>query len=120
MPGIFINAFGSEAYGISVSVTQFLSYITLLESGVGGVARAMLYGPLAHGDERGVSSVYYAVKRFFGYIAVAFAAYSVAVGLLYPELAHVTIFREHIFSSLFLLSVCPPLQNIWAGLQISH
>ena len=116
VPGIFINAFGSEAYGISVSVTQFLSYITLLESGVGGVARAMLYGPLAHGDERGVSSVYYAVKRFFGYIAVAFAAYSAAVGLLYPKLAHVTIFSGTYIFFLVLVIGMSTLAKYMGGL----
>lgn len=116
VPGIFINAFGSEAYGISVSVTQFLSYITLLESGVGGVARAMLYGPLAHGDERGVSSVYYAVKRFFGYIAVAFAAYSTAVGLLYPKLAHVTIFSGTYIFFLVLVIGMSTLAKYMGGL----
>lgn len=40
VPRILIAAYGSEAYGISVSVAQFLSYITLLEGGIGGVARA--------------------------------------------------------------------------------
>lgn len=98
IPGVFISVFGSEAYGISVSVTQFLSYITLLESGVGGVARAMLYDPLARGDNRGISSVYYAVRSFFYRVAIAFTVYSIAVGLTYHKLAHVTIFsRTYIF-----------------------
>ena len=48
VPRILIGSFGSEAYGISVSITQFLSYITLLEGGIGGVARAELYPSLIH------------------------------------------------------------------------
>ena len=39
VPRILIASYGSEAYGISVSIAQFLSYITLLEGGIGGVAR---------------------------------------------------------------------------------
>lgn len=61
----------------------------------------MLYDPLARGDNRGISSVYYAVRSFFYRVAIAFTVYSIAVGLIYHKLAHVEIFREHIFYSLF-------------------
>lgn len=47
---VLLASFGSEAYGICASITQFLSYIMLLESGIGGVARAKLYVPLAQHD----------------------------------------------------------------------
>ena len=50
VPRLMIGAFGSEAYGATSSITQFLAYITLLEGGVGGVARAVLYKPLAQKD----------------------------------------------------------------------
>ena len=56
IPRILIAAYGSEAYGISASIAQFLSYITLLEGGLGGVARAKLYGPLAKNDTSETSS----------------------------------------------------------------
>ena len=49
IPHMLISTYGSEAYGISVSITQFLSYISLLEGGIGGVARAERYQPLAAG-----------------------------------------------------------------------
>ena len=55
---VLLASFGSEAYGICASITQFLSYIMLLESGIGGVARAKLYAPLARRDMCEVSAVY--------------------------------------------------------------
>lgn len=98
VPRLLLGAFGSERYGITVSIAQFLSYITLLESGVGGVARAELYSPLARGDRLGVSEVYHAVKQFFLYVAVAFVLYSIVLGLLYYDVAHVTtLSRTYIF-----------------------
>lgn len=106
VPRIFIGSFGSEAYGISVSITQFLSYITLLEGGIGGVARAKLYGPLAHRDQREISAVYYAVKRFFYYVAAFFFVYSIVLGLLYYGIARVTIFsRGYIFGLVLVISL---------------
>ena len=50
VPRLMIGEFGSEAYGATTSITQFLAYITLLEGGIGGVARAVLYKPLAQKD----------------------------------------------------------------------
>lgn len=106
VPRVLLSAFGSEAYGITVSITQFLSYITLLESGIGGVARGRLYGPLARGDMAEVSGVYHAVKRFFLYVAAAFVLYSLVLGLGYHDLAHVTLFsRRYIFWLVLVISL---------------
>ena len=106
IPHILIESFGSEAYGISISITQFLSYITLLESGIGGVARAKLYGPLARRDMQEVGAVYRAIKRFFQYVAGAFLLYSVILGFAYPDLAHVTLFsRPYIFALVIIIGL---------------
>lgn len=106
IPHILLTSFGSEAYGISVSITQFLSYITLLESGIGGVARAKLYGPLARKDNYEISAVYHAVKRFFQGVAAAFVVYCIALGLAYHDIAHVTFFsRTYIFSLVLVIGL---------------
>ena len=106
VPRILIGSFGSEAYGISVSITQFLSYITLLEGGIGGVARAELYGPLARKDQKGISTVYHAVRRFFYYVAAFFLVYSLVLGLLYYDVAKVTIFsRPYVFCLVLVISL---------------
>lgn len=81
VPRILIGSFGSEAYGVSVSIAQFLSYITLLEGGVGELARAELYAPLARRDQREISVVYHAVRRFFHYVAAFFLIYSLVLGV---------------------------------------
>lgn len=75
LPGLLINAFGSEAYGATASITQFLAYITLLEGGIGGVARAALYKPLAEGNMDKVSAVLQELRRFFRTVALVFGVY---------------------------------------------
>ena len=72
IPWIMIDTFGSTAYGITISIAQFLSYITLLEGGIGRVARGALYKPLAEKNEEQISQVYLAVKRFFAAIGNSF------------------------------------------------
>lgn len=75
VPRLMLEAFGSEVYGAASSITQFLAYITLLEGGVGAVARAVLYRPLAEKDLDKISAIMAEVKGFFRGIAFIFAAY---------------------------------------------
>ena len=70
-----LSAFGSELYGASTSIAQFLSYIALLEGGVGGVARAVLYKPLAEQDFDKISTIMAEVKHFFRIVGYVFAGY---------------------------------------------
>lgn len=75
VPRLMIGAFGSEVYGATVSISQFLSYITLLEGGVGGVARAVLYKPLADNDLNMIGAVMAEIKQFFRVVACIFMVY---------------------------------------------
>lgn len=92
LPRVLIGAFGSVVYGATTSIAQFLSYITLLESGVGSVARGALYEPLAKGDKAQISRILRAVRGFFLKIAGIFLVYTLLVAILYHDIAHVTVF----------------------------
>lgn len=106
VPRVLIGSFGSEMYGITVSITQFLSYISLLESGIGGVARGELYEPLAKGDKQQIGLVYYSIKRFFRYVAAIFICYAMIIGISYKSFAHVTEYsRIYIFVLAMVISI---------------
>lgn len=92
IPRIMIDTFGSVSYGITISIAQFLSYISLLEGGIGRVARGALYKPLAEQDEEQINQVYLAVKRFFTIIGLIFAAYVAVLAMGYHSMAQVTAF----------------------------
>lgn len=87
IPRVMIGAFGSAVYGATTSIAQFLSYITLLEAGIGRVARGALYEPLAAGDSTAVSGVYHAVKRFFRNVGLVFLVYTLILSLSYHDIA---------------------------------
>lgn len=92
VPRLMIGHFGSTAYGATASIAQFLAYITLLEAGIGGVARAALYKPLAENDHHEISAVVSEIRRFFRVIGIVFAVYVVILTCSYHSLAHVRIF----------------------------
>jgi len=98
IPWIMIDHFGSEAYGATTSIAQFLAYISLFEGGIGRVARGALYAPLAEGDNEKISGIYLAVKRFFRILGLAFLGYALILALFYYDIADVSGFtREYLF-----------------------
>ncbi|MBR3116056.1 lipopolysaccharide biosynthesis protein [Candidatus Saccharibacteria bacterium] len=84
VPKIIISTFGSTVNGLVSSVTQFLAYITLLESGFGPVVKAALYKPIANEDNKTIGNILKTSERFFRIIAVIFLGYIAILCLFYP------------------------------------
>lgn len=89
VPKVMLDAFGSEVYGATTSISQFLSYIALLEGGIGGVARAVLYKPLADHDTKAISAIMAEIKRFFRIIACVFLVYVVVLACSFKSISRV-------------------------------
>ena len=87
LPRLIIASFGSEVNGAVSSITQFLSYIALLEAGVGGVTRAALYKSLANRDSAEVSGIVVATQSFFNKIAYFFVVYVVIIACFYKAIS---------------------------------
>lgn len=86
LPRIFIPTYGSEVNGLIASISQFLSYVTFLEMGIGGVMRASLYKPLAMRDVKSVSSIIKAAQIFYKKIGGISCIYIAGLCILYPIL----------------------------------
>lgn len=87
LPKIMMASFGSELYGATTSITDFLGYIALIEGGIGGVARAALYKPLAEQDFHEVSKISSSIQQFFRKIATVFIGYSLVLACSYSFIA---------------------------------
>lgn len=79
LPRLILKAFGSEVNGLTNSISQMLSIITLLDLGVGAVVQAALYRPLFEHDNNRISVIYSSAKKFFSLIAKILVVY---VGVL--------------------------------------
>lgn len=84
IPSLIIKTYGSSVNGVVSSITQFLSYISLLEAGVGGVITAAMYKPLAEKNENELSGIVIATEQFFRKLAKIFIVYLVALAIIYP------------------------------------
>lgn len=84
VPKIIINKFGSEINGLVTSITQFLAYISLLESGFGPVVKATLYRPIAEKDNKTIAKILKSSEKFFRTIASIFVLYIIILFFVYP------------------------------------
>ena len=88
VPRYIISAFGSEVNGLVGSIKQFLSYIALVESGIGAIGRASLYKPLADNDRDTISGNFRAIEGFYRKVAYLFLGYVAVLSVLYPLLVN--------------------------------
>lgn len=86
LPRLFIGTFGSEVNGLISSIASFIGYITLLQSGVGSVAKAAMYKPLAEKDHNKICVIVKTLESFFRKIAVITVAYIFVLAILFPTL----------------------------------
>lgn len=84
VPRLILTYYGSEINGLVASINQFLSFITFLDLGVGAVVQSALYEPLAKNDNRGISKVLLAAKKYFQKIAYILIIYVTSLIFVYP------------------------------------
>ncbi len=84
VPRLIIPTYGSEINGLIVSITQYISYITLLEAGVGSVFRASLYMPIKNKNIEAISGIINEQKRFYRNIGIAFIIYIIVLCIAFP------------------------------------
>ncbi|MCR4633458.1 MAG: hypothetical protein K5648_04970 [Erysipelotrichaceae bacterium] len=86
LPRLILSNFGSAYNGITQSISQFISYISLMKAGIGGATAVALYKPLAENDNVKVSEVLAATEEFMRKIAMIFAAFVLVFACVYPFL----------------------------------
>lgn len=99
VPKLIIIRFGSSVNGLATSITQFLSYIVLLESGFGPVVKAILYKPIAKKDKATIEEILKSSENFFRKIALAFVIYILALCFILPQIL------SNEFNKIFTLSL---------------
>ena len=83
-PRLMILYYGSEVNGLIVSVTEFLTYFKMVESGLAAAANAALYEPLAKRDHTAVSAIVSAARGFFNTAGWLFAGITLVLAAAYP------------------------------------
>ena len=86
-PRLMISTYGSEINGLVSSLNQFISYVTLVEAGIGGAAIFSLYKPLAKEDHQQISSVVVAARNSYRQAGYIFSAGIFSLAVIYGLLS---------------------------------
>lgn len=105
LPRLILSHFGSTYNGIIQSISQFISCIALLKSGIGSVTRAALYKPLANKDSNGISEVVNATEQFMRKIAIIFGIFVVLFACVYPLIVSEDFSWFFAFTLVLVLSI---------------
>lgn len=115
LPRLIISTYGSATNGLIASITQFLSYIVLLESGIGGVIKAELYKPLMNNNREQLGGIIRATNSFFSKIGYAFMVYLLFLMCTFNRIAH-TEFDWIYTASLVLILGISTLEQYFFGI----
>ena len=102
---LIIQAFGSDVNGLVVSITQFLGYITLLESGIGPVIKAALYKPIVNKNRDEILGILKSSDSFFKKLSYIFLVYIVFLCFIYPFIVLENFDFFFTFSLIIIISV---------------
>ena len=88
MTRLILGFYGSDTNGLVSSISQFLSFITFLEMGIGAVVKSALYQPLAQENNLEISKIVVSTRRFYRKIAGVLTLYTIVLSVLFPQLIH--------------------------------
>lgn len=103
IPRIVLKYYGSEVNGLVSSISQFISYFTVVEAGLAGAATYALYKPLADSDFSEVNGIISAAKKFYTQSGYIFVSLVLGLALIYPSFVKVDNISD--LSVIFLVIV---------------
>lgn len=84
LPRLYIETYGSEVNGLVTSITQFISYFTLVEAGLASAGVSALYGPIASKDTSKINRVLVAIRNFYYKTGTIFSGLIIGLAVIYP------------------------------------
>ncbi len=84
LPKVMLSVYGSEINGLVTSITQLISYLTLVEAGLSGAVVYSLYKPLADDDTLKINAIITAAKNFYFKTGYLFLGLMIGGAVVYP------------------------------------
>jgi len=84
IPRVILTTYGSEINGLVSSISQFLSYFSLVEAGLAGSAIFYLYKPLAENNYKEINGIVSAAKKQYTISGYIFISLTLGLAFVYP------------------------------------
>ena len=84
LPRIILVNYGSEINGFMSSVTQLVTYLALLEVGVGTATLQALYKPISLNNKEDINSIMSATHKYYKKTGIIYGLIVIIFSILYP------------------------------------
>ena len=115
LPRFFIRAFGSPVNGLVTSINQFVSYLSLVEAGVGAAGMVALYKPIVEKNQQKINAIVSAARQFYLRSGLIFVALAALLTVVYPYVVKSEI-QDAGFVRMMIILLC--INSEMKGLQI--
>lgn len=105
LPPLIVESFGSTVNGMVSSITQFISYLNIVEAGIGGAAIAALYLPLSKNDFKELNGILSATKEFYNKSGYLFSFLVFLLAVIYPFFIGSQVNKVSVFLMVLVLGV---------------
>lgn len=110
-----LKSFGSEINGLTSSVSQFLLYFTILESGLGLASIQALYKPLADKDSQKIDGILSATSIQYRRVGILFLLFSVGLAVVMPFISSSSIPNFTVAVITLLMSLATVINYLFIG-----
>ena len=115
LPPLLISAYGSQLNGLVSTITQIISYVSLVGAGLSVATTQALYKPLADNDKETVSGMMRATGLMFNRVGCIFVAVASAVALVYPFVISSDLQYWYIVLLMIIMSISGAMEFFVTG-----
>lgn len=115
LPRFYLEVYGSTLNGMVSSVTQFMSYLSLVEAGISAATIVGLYGPLAEHNISDINGVLAATKKFYNQTGQIYIILVLLLTILYPLLINGQVDSFTVRCIVFILSSSNLIDYLFLG-----
>ena len=84
VPRLFISSYGSDVNGLVGTITQVLTYVALIESGIGAVTQNALYKPILNDDKKEICIILTASKKYYERVTIYYSLTVITIAFFLP------------------------------------
>lgn len=115
LPPLLIKAYGSELNGLVSTVTQIISYISLVGAGLSVSTTQALYKPLAESDKKTISGMMKATGNMFNRVGSMFVIIATVIAFIYPLVIKCDISYYSIVLLILIMSISGAMEFFATG-----
>ncbi len=94
VPRLVLQYYGSEVNGVMSSVLQFMNAIGILNIGITGAARVVLYKSLANDEKKTTNNLMTAVIIYMHKVAFILILYIIFLAIIFPYISNTSVSKK--------------------------